>query len=205
MDVKKQLDNLAAGFPGLAGCRESIEKACGVMAASFRAGGKLLLAGNGGSAADCEHWAGELLKGFVSTRPLPADTREKIGAELADKLQGGLPAVPLPSLVSFSTAWSNDADPGLVFAQAVLALGKPGDVFVGISTSGNSKNILHAAKVAHALGLVTVGLTGRTGGALAGLVDVCIRVPADSVHEVQQLHLPVYHCLCLMLEEEFFG
>ena len=205
IDAAKHLDRLSGHIPELAVCREDIRRAFELLAGSFHRSGKLLLAGNGGSAADCEHWAAELLKGFVSKRPLPDELRLKIGPAMADKLQGGLAAIPLPALMSFSTAWNNDAEPELVYAQAVLALGRPGDVFVGISTSGNSRNILAAAEVSHSLGLATLGLSGQTGGTLAGLVDVCIRVPVNEVHEVQQLHLPVYHCLCLMLEEEFFS
>ena len=150
IDAAKHLDRLSGHIPELAVCREDIRRAFELLAGSFHRSGKLLLAGNGGSAADCEHWAAELLKGFVSKRPLPDELRLKIGPAMADKLQGGLAAIPLPALMSFSTAWNNDAEPELVYAQAVLALGRPGDVFVGISTSGNSRNILAAAEVAPA-------------------------------------------------------
>jgi D-sedoheptulose 7-phosphate isomerase len=145
-----------------------------------------------------------LLKGFRSKRTLDQTQRNTLGAELAGKLQGGLPAVPLPSLMSFSTAWANDAAPEFVFAQAVWALGKQGDILAALSTSGDAANVIEAAKVAGAKGMKVIGLTGGSGGELAVLCEVCIRVPESEVHRVQQLHLPVYHCLCLMLEDEFF-
>lgn len=191
-------------YPQLEPCAGDIASAFELLASCFRSGGKLLLAGNGGSAADCEHWAGELLKGFCSRRPLDEASMEKLGVELGGNLQGGLPAVPLPSLVSFSTAWANDCAPEYVFAQGVWALGAENDVLAALSTTGLSANILRAGQTAAARGMKVVGLTGKGGGELAGLCDVCIRVPESDVHRAQQLHLPVYHCLSLMLEKEFF-
>lgn len=167
-------------------------------------GGKLLLCGNGGSGADAEHWAGELLKGFLSKRPLGCEERERLGEQLASNLQGGIPAIPLTGFLSLSTAWQNDCDPAYIYAQLVYALGKPGDLLVGISTSGNAVNVGHALEVASRIGLRTVALTGAGGGRAAALAQVTIKVPAQEVHLIQELHLPVYHTLCLMLEEEFY-
>jgi D-sedoheptulose 7-phosphate isomerase len=202
--MDKHIERLVTEFGQLGSCAGDIEAALGLIAGAIRSGGKLLLAGNGGSAADCGHWAGELLKSFNSPRRLRGAAAEKLGPNLAGKLQGGLPAVPLPSLTEFSTAWANDCDPEYMFAQGVWALGKPGDVLVAISTSGNSSNILRAAETAKAKEIKVLGLTGKGGGKLAGKCDVCISVPETEVHRAQQLHLPVYHCLCLMLEDEFF-
>jgi D-sedoheptulose 7-phosphate isomerase len=196
---------LIEATPALEACAADIERAFIVLRDCFREGGKLLLCGNGGSAADCEHWSGELLKGFLKKRPLSPEWKEKLGEPLASGLQGALPAVPLTGFLSFSTAFANDVSPELVFAQGVWALGRPGDVLAGISTSGNSRNVCLAVRAAAALGMRTVALTGADGGKLAGLAEVCIRVPAQEVHLVQQYHLPVYHCLCRMLEDEFFS
>jgi D-sedoheptulose 7-phosphate isomerase len=195
---------LTADFPQLKPARDNILGAFEMLAATFRGGGKLLLCGNGGSAADCGHWAGELLKSFRSPRHLGDADRQKLGPELAGRLQGGLPAVPLPSLTEFATAWANDRDPEYVFAQGVWALGKPVDTLAAITTSGNSPNVIRAAETARAIGIKVLGLTGGSGGKLAALCDRCIRVPESEVYRIQQLHLPVFHCLCLMLEDEFF-
>ena len=173
--------------------------------ASFAAGGKLLLCGNGGSAADADNWAAELLKGFVKKRPLPPEERSQLSTEVAERLQGALPAIPLTSFAAFQTAFANDVDSTFAFAQLVWALGAGGDVLVGISTSGQAENVCAAMNAARAKNLVTVGLTGQSGGRLKELTDVCIRAPASETHRVQELHLPIYHCLCLMLEEAFFG
>lgn len=204
MRINRHVTELLSRYPELDACAGDIQDAFEALRGCFRSGGKVLLCGNGGSAADCEHWSAELMKGFVSRRPLTDEWRSKLGEELGGRLQGGLPAIPLPSLTSLATAFANDVDPELVFAQGVWALGREGDLLVGISTSGNSRNVLRAAETARARGLVTVGLTGADGGRLAGLCDVTVRVPEESVHKVQQYHLPVYHCLCLMLEDEFF-
>jgi D-sedoheptulose 7-phosphate isomerase len=190
--------------PELESCRDDINEVFLACCQSLRNGGKLLLAGNGGSAADADHWTGELLKGFCSKRPLSAPEKESLPAELRDKLQGGIPAIPLTGFTALATAFNNDVDPTLTFAQLVWALGKPGDVFIGISTSGNAANIGAAMTAAKAKGLVRVGLTGKTGGKLLPLTDLCIRVPATETYRIQELHLPVYHCLSLMLEDEFF-
>lgn len=202
--MSSHLDRLMTRRPELSQCRQSIVDAFELMKASYAASGKLLLCGNGGSAADCEHWAGELLKGFVSRRPLPIALKDKLPSQLFEGLQGGLPAIPLPSLVSVNTAFANDVSADLVFAQLVWALGQPSDALVAISTSGNAKNVCHAVEVAKAKGIATVGLTGCSGGRLAQLVDVAIKAPETLTHEIQESHESIYHCLCLMLEEALF-
>lgn len=204
MKPDEHLESLFARRPELMACRGDLVRAFELLTGCFRQGGKLLLCGNGGSAADCEHWSAELLKGFHSRRPLEPHWRETLGEHLAAGLQQGLPAIPLTSLTSLATAFANDVDPALGFAQAVWALGRPGDALVGISTSGGARNVLLALRAARARGLATIGLTGTPGGELPALADVCIRVPAVRVELVQELHLPVYHTLCLMLEAEFF-
>ncbi|GAG34888.1 unnamed protein product, partial [marine sediment metagenome] len=171
----------------------------------YCSGGTLLLCGNGGSASDAEHWAGELLKGFRRNRPLTGQWLERLGPELGTKLQGALPAIPLTGFPALSSAYGNDVDSDYVFAQLVFGLGRAGDALVGISTSGGAGNVVLAMKVAAALGMRTVALTGRSGGEMAPLAEVSIRVPADETDRVQELHLPVYHTLSLMLEEEFFA
>jgi D-sedoheptulose 7-phosphate isomerase len=207
----RALEDLAARYPALAACRPDIEAAFSLLARTFAAGGKLLVCGNGGSAADADHIVGELMKGFMSRRPLPADvqarlraTDPRLGPELALKLQGALPAINLAAAAALSTAFANDVSGELAFAQAALGHGRKGDVLLGISTSGNAANVRAALCVARANGLRTVGLTGRSGGAMAGLCDVLIRVPAEETFAVQEYHLPVYHCLCAMAEARFF-
>ncbi len=200
-----EIDRLIDRLPVLADCREEIGRACGTLLDTFAAGGKLLLCGNGGSAADCEHWAGELLKGFIDQRPVSGDLRRNLPRHLAENLQQGLPAIPLTGFPSLATAFANDVDPQLTFAQLTLALGTKADAWVGISTSGNADNVRAAAQVARAAGLRTLALTGRSGGKLAPLVDTCIRAPADQTHLVQELHLPIYHTLCIVIEQEHFG
>jgi D-sedoheptulose 7-phosphate isomerase len=202
--VNAALDRLIERRPELSVCRSDILSAFTVMCDCFRGGGKLLLCGNGGSAADCEHWSGELLKGFVSRRPLSAEQRKLLPSHMSEKLQGGLPAIPLPSLISAGTAFANDVSADMSFAQLVWALGSPGDVLVGLSTSGNAPNVCLAAQAARAKQMTTIGLTGLGGGRLAELADIAIRVPVTETYEVQELHASVYHCLCLMVEEELF-
>lgn len=210
--MSKYVELLIQRFPELESCYAQIENVVATWIACYTQGGKLLLCGNGGSCADGDHIAGELMKGFLKMRPLSeekrADMQKKcatLGADMLDKLQGGLPAIPLTSMTALFTAFCNDVDPELVYAQQVLALGKPGDVFVGISTSGNAKNVASAAKVAKGIGMTVVGLTGREGGALKELADICICVPETETYRVQELHLPVYHALCADVEEHFFS
>lgn len=201
----RALDELIGRRPELAGCVPSIRGAYELLAGCLRADGRVYLAGNGGSASDAEHWAGEMLKGFEHARPLTASERSGLSAGLGERLQGALAFVPLTGFVAARTAFGNDVDGTLEFAQLVHALGRPGDVLIGITTSGGSRNVLSAAEVARARGMRVLGLTGSSGGSLGPMCDVVIRVPATRTLLVQELHLPVYHCLSLMLEEAFFG
>jgi D-sedoheptulose 7-phosphate isomerase len=164
--MNRHLINLLTRRPELSTCQDEINNIFLSFCHSLRLGGKLLLCGNGGSAADAEHWAGELLKGFVKTRPLTQNEKGTLPDYLRDKLQGGLPAIPLTGFPSLSTAFANDVDPQLTFAQLVWGLGKPGDVLIGITTSGNASNVCAAMETAKAKGLVRVGLTGQGGGKL---------------------------------------
>lgn len=206
-----RLDELVDRYPDLAECRGHILRAAQLLIAGFEADGLLLVCGNGGSAADAQHIVGELVKSFVLTRELDPAVAEPIIREYggdvspATGLQGGLPAVALTAHESLTSAWVNDADPELVFAQQVVAYARVANTLLALSTSGNSVTVVHAARTARALGLRRIGLTGHGGGALAELCDVTIRVPRTTTHEVQELHLPVYHCLCLMVEEHFFA
>lgn len=208
MDVLKQL---ISRYPALAVCEEEIRKAYEAVKASYEQDGKLLICGNGGSGADSEHIVGELMKEFVRKRPVSKELRDRLlafgeeGEMLAEHLQGALPAIALTGNISLSTAFANDAKPELVFAQQVMGYGRPGDVLLGISTSGNSKNVIYAAETAKAKGLVTIGLTGETGGRLKELCDICICAPSKVTYEIQEYHLPIYHALCIMIEEVFFG
>lgn len=211
-NIQKHLDLLVRRYPSLDACKEGVEKAFRILEECYTHDGKLLIAGNGGSAADSEHIAGELMKRFKTPRPVPANFAEKLretdpvrGPELAKNLEQGLMAIPLVAHEALSTAYINDVDGLGVFAQQLYGFGRPGDVFLGISTSGNSKNVMSATVVARALGLKVIGLTGAKGGELASVADVAICVPETETFMIQELHLPVYHCLCLMLEERFFG
>ncbi len=195
------LDDLLRRHPLLIVCAEDILHARDVLIESVGEGGKLLICGNGGSAADADHWSGELLKSFREPRPLVPHWRERLGAPLGDKLQQGIPALPLPAFTAHNTAFANDESAAFVFAQLVWSLGREGDVLAAISTSGLSPNVVHAAKVARERELRVLALTGRSGGDLAPLADVAIRVPADATHEIQELHLPVYHTLSLMMQD----
>jgi D-sedoheptulose 7-phosphate isomerase len=178
----------------------------------FAGDGALLVCGNGGSAADSEHIVGELMKGFALPRPVPDDVRGRLsdadpvgGDGLADRLQGALRAISLVSQTSLATAIANDGDADMVFAQQVYGYGRPGDALLAISTSGSSRNVVNALRVARAQGLCTVGLTGRSGGAMQALCDVAICVPYDDTPTIQERHLAIYHALCLALELRFFG
>lgn len=206
------VEELVKRYPVLESSKKDIIKTYEVIAESYENGGKLLIAGNGGSASDSEHIVGELMKGFVLPRKLDKEyaarlieADEKMGVELADKLQGALPAIALVDHVALSTAYLNDVDPLLSFAQQVNGYGVSGDAFLGITTSGNSKNVLYANAVAKAKGLKTIALTGKDGGRIKDIADVAIVVAENETYKIQELHLPVYHCLCLMLEERFFG
>lgn len=205
------LDTLITRYPVLAPMKEDIQAAHDLLAASFAAGGKLLLCGNGGSACDCEHIAGELMKSFVLPRPLgkqDADALKAAGdvdARLASALQQGLPCVVLNGLPGLSSAFANDEEPALVYAQQAWVYARESDVLLGVTTSGNSDNVVQAAIAAKARGAKIIGLTGQKLGRLAPLCDVLLNVPDTETFRVQELHLPIYHALCLMLEEHFFG
>lgn len=208
----RHVELLVERFPSLESCKNDIIAAYQLLEEAYSDGRKLLVAGNGGSASDSEHVVGELMKEFKLKRKIFApqiDRLKKIDAEmgsvLADHLQGALPAISLVGEPSLATAFINDAVPVLIFAQQVNGLGRAGDVFLGISTSGNSKNVLYAAVAAKSKGLKVIGLTGQKGNELEKFADVCIHVPETETYKIQELHLPVYHCLCLMLEEKFFG
>lgn len=210
--LKKHVELLISRYPVLECCEDSIIRAYFMLEESYAAGHKLLVAGNGGSAADSEHIVGELMKGFKLARKLDEaisqkliNESEELGKTLAENLQGALPAIALDGHPALSTAYMNDCEPLLCFAQQVNGYGAEGDVFLGISTSGNSKNILYAAVTAHAKGMKVIGLTGAKDSKLDVLSDVCIKVPQTETYMIQELHLPVYHCLCLMLEDRFFG
>lgn len=209
--VRKRLDQLMERYGILGCCREDISEAYDILRDMYRAGGKLLVAGNGGSAADAEHIVGELMKGFVKKRKPEVQFRQKLleideeyGRELAEKLQGSLPAIALSAQEAIATAYLNDVDGQLIYSQMVNGYGTSKDVFFGISTSGNSKNVLMAAITAKAKGMKVIALTGKKGGKIAAYADVTIRVPEEETFKIQELHLPVYHALCLMLEETFF-
>lgn len=191
--------------------KQSIIDGYQIMKTSYENGGKLLIAGNGGSAADSEHIAGELMKRFQIPRPIPEDFEKKLieidplrGPELAKNLEQPLMAISLVAHEALSTAYINDVDGLGVFAQQLYGYGKEGDVFLGISTSGNSKNVISATVVARALGLKVIGLTGNTGGELAKIADVAVIVPEVETYKIQEMHLPIYHCWCHMLEAYFF-
>ena len=210
--IFKQMDMLTERYPVLQVCKDDIAAAYDLLEKCYEKDHKLMIAGNGGSAADSEHIAGELMKRFRTPRPVPTELAKRLinidkerGEGLAKNLERGLMAIPLVAHEALTTAYINDVDGLGVFAQQLYGFGRPGDVFLGISTSGNSKNILSATVVARAIGIKVIALTGKEGGELAQVADVAIRVPETETYKIQELHLPVYHCLCLMLEERFFG
>ena len=210
--IKKHVDTLTERYPALLPCKEDIAAAYELMEDAFSRDKKLLIAGNGGSAADAEHIAGELMKRFRIPRTVPEAFQVRLkevdperGEALSRNLERGLMAIPLVAHEALTTAYINDVDGLGVFAQQLYGYGREGDVFLGISTSGNSKNVMSATVVARALGIKIIGLTGQSGGELAKVADVAIQVPETETYKIQELHLPVYHCLCLMLEDRFFG
>lgn len=207
----KHIDELCIRYPVLSVCKNDIEKAAEALIESFENGGKLLVAGNGGSCADSDHISGELLKSFVKKRRPSVELLDSIrkinpetGDYLSDKLQGSLPVIALTNNTALMTASLNDVDGNVMFAQQVNGYGNEGDVFLGISTSGNSRDIVYPTVVAKAKGLMTVALTGKNGGKLKGIADICIVVPEQETFKIQELHLPVYHALCLEIEEYFW-
>lgn len=208
----RHIDELIGRYSRLAVCRQDIINAYRILEEAYSAGRKLLVSGNGGSASDSEHIVGELMKEFKLKRHVYAEQASALkevdpvlGLTLAENLQGALPAISLTGHSSMTTAFMNDSRPELVFAQQVNGYGREGDVYMGISTSGNSMNVLYAAVAAKAKNLKVIGLTGASDNKLMKYADVCIRVPETETYKIQELHLPVYHCLCMMLEERFFG
>jgi phosphoheptose isomerase len=204
-ETRAILDKTFEDHPELETCRMEIEKAYRILVTCFENGGTVLVCGNGGSAADSEHIVGELMKGFLKKRPLPEKDRVKIGdSGLYDNMQGSLPAISLVSQTSISTAFMNDVEPDMVFAQQVYGYRSEQNVLIGITTSGSSRNIVNAVKVAKAFNMNTIGMTGESGGILDNLCSVTIKVPEKETYRVQEYHLPVYHALCAMVEAEFF-
>ena len=208
--TKENFELLFTRYPVLEGCKADILSAYKTLENCYRNGGRVYLCGNGGSAADCEHIVGELMKSFKCRRPLKKEFVDKLlqtedGELLSKTLEGGLPAVSLCGHPALTSAFANDKNPTLGFAQQLSVLAKEGDVLVSISTSGNSKNCVYATLVAKAMGVKTLFLGGGTGGKLKTVSDISIVVPESETYKVQELHLPIYHTLCAMLEEEFFA
>ena len=209
MDV---YDDLVRRYPDLISCAGEVRQAADLLKGVYRAGGKLLVCGNGGSAADSEHIVGELMKGYRLARKLPLELRQRLeqawpgqGDYLADHLQGALPAISLVSQTALMTAFMNDVDPAMVFAQQVYGYGRKGDAVLALSTSGSSPNVINALRVGRALGLRTLGMTGSSGGVMPAVCDVTIRVPFERTSDIQERHFAIYHALCADLEEEFFS
>ena len=204
------MNELLTRYPALAVCEKEISAARDALIACYERGGKVLLCGNGGSCADCDHIVGELMKGFLKKRPLSEEKkmvmREKYAVDegLLCALQVGLPAVSLPAITGLNAAFCNDVDPELIYAQSVLGLGKAGDVLVALSTSGNAKNVAAAVAVAKSIGMTVIGMTGEKGGRLREMADITVSVPEKETFKVQELHLPVYHYLCAAVEAHFF-
>jgi D-sedoheptulose 7-phosphate isomerase len=210
--VIDHLSALIRRYPVLDSSKHDLAQALEVLINVYESNGKLLVCGNGGSASDCEHIVGELMKGFMLPRSILdvqasrlKELAGELGVEIASRLQSALPAVSLSSQHALITAVANDTHGDMIFAQQVQGLGKCGDAILGITTSGNSRNVINALITARSLGMTTLSLTGRSGGKVLSWVDVAIRVSADNVVEIQELHLPVYHYLCMALESHFFG
>ncbi len=209
--MQEIIKELTERYPDLIGCVDEIKKASNVIIDCYKNGGKLLLCGNGGSAADCTHIVGELMKGFLKKRPVGEELagklmaqNSKVDTELLKNLQCGLPAVNLCESSALLTAYCNDVDPDYIFAQQTFGLGKEGDVFIGLTTSGNAKNVNHAARIAKALGMTVIGMTGMGGGKLSENADICIKAPASETFKIQEYHLPIYHAICAAVEKAFF-
>lgn len=211
-DQKEILARLKAEHPALCKLIPQVEEAFALLKSAYDAGGKVMICGNGGSAADSEHIVGELMKSFLFHRKLDSALTQELtrlygkdGEALIAQLEGGLPTIPLTSMPALSTAYANDTSGTACFAQMTQSLGREGDVLLAISTSGNSQNILLAVMAAKARHMTAICLTGRSGGKCRGLADICICVPEDETFKIQELHLPVYHALCALLEDAFFG
>lgn len=210
--LRPSFTHLEERYPQLQPLRQDILAAYDLLRTGFADRKTLFLCGNGGSAADAEHIVGELMKGYLKARPVPKALRKQLvgrhptdGEYLADHLQGALPAVALTGHASLSSAYANDVAADMGFAQQLYGYGRPGDMLLAISTSGNSRNVVNAVKLAQVLDISTIGLTGAAGGLLADLCTVTIRVPEHSTPRIQELHLPVYHWLCEAIEEHFFA
>ena len=204
----KYVNELTERYGALLPIKEDIEAAVRKIIESYKNGGKVLLCGNGGSASDSDHVAGELLKGFLSKRTPCGEELSNLEAELGEdavKLQRGIPAIPLPQLSGVLSAFANDVDPSLVYAQLVYALGKKEDVLIAFSTSGNSANVFKAAKCAKAQGVFVISMTGASGGKLLGCSDICLRAPETETFKIQEYHLPIYHAICAEVEHALFG
>ena len=195
------MDSLYETYPCLLECKESIDDACSLLINCYKNGGKVLLCGNGGSASDCDHIVGELMKGFLNSRHI---NDKRVDDDFNEKLQKGLPAISLVNGPAILSAYDNDCDPAYVYAQMVYGYAKENDVVIGISTSGNSENVCNALRVAKQIGLRTIGLTGKEKSRMSEICDVTIRVPEKETYKVQELHLPVYHYICIKVEEFFF-
>lgn len=196
------MENLLKRYPELKVCEDDIRSALKLIIETYENGGKVLVCGNGGSASDSEHIVGELMKGFLSERVV---TDERIPEEIRKNLQGSLPAISLPSQSAILSAFINDVEPEMMYAQLVYGYAKENDLVIGISTSGNSKNVVNAVKVANALGVKTLSLTGKMGGILSDISTVTIKVPETETYKIQEYHLPTYHYLCAETEKHFFG
>lgn len=206
------LEELVRRHPALSCCKPELYRATERLIECFARGGKLLACGNGGSAADCEHVVSELMKAYRLERPLEADKRERIrtmfpedAEKLIENLQRAVPAISLVSQTALLTAFGNDVSAQMLFAQQVLSYGRPGDILLAISTSGNSPNILYAAQIARLQGVKVLSLTGASGGKLKAYSDIAVCVPSTVTFQIQEMHLPVYHCLCACVENELFG
>lgn len=210
--MNSKVKELIERYPTLTSCAEDIDKAIEKIIECYKNGGKVLLCGNGGSAADSTHIVGELMKGFLKRRPINSIIAAKLKAnnpdisdEFLSNLQCGLPAVNLCESSALITAYCNDVDPNYIFAQQTFGLGKEGDILIGMSTSGNAENVNLAANIGKAIGMTVIGLTGQKGGKLFENAHICVRVPATETYKIQEYHLPVYHAICAAVEEEFFS
>ncbi len=196
------MKELLQRYPNLTNCKESIEKSADMIINTYENGGKVLVCGNGGSAADCEHIVGELMKGFLSHRKV---TDERIPEDLRKNLQGSLPAISIPSQCAILSAFINDVEPSMAYAQMVYGYAKENDILICLSTSGNSKNVVNAAEVAKAMNIKTIAMTGERDSLLSNICDITIQVPETETYKIQELHLPVYHYLCAETEKHFFN
>jgi len=203
--LNNHFENLLKRYPVLSECGEDIKKAYNLLEKCYDNSGKLLCCGNGGSSADCDHLVGELMKGFMKKRPLTAEEKSRFSDPfISGGLQKGLPAISLTTQSGLMTAFENDCEPSLVFAQQVYALADENDLLFAFSTSGNSKNVVYAIEAANAKGINSVAVTGKTDSACSERATVCIKLPENETYKIQELTLPVYHCLAAMIEDKYF-